>query len=95
MTRRAAPPLGHGQTRDRAIILPLIGLALLTPPLGGIFQLDLKIAGVPFTLIYLFAVWAALIACAWALSRRLGSGEPASAQETGTSARVTGADTTL
>ena len=61
------------------MILPLIGLALLTPPLGGIFQLDIKIAGVPFTLVYLFVIWAALIACAWALSRHLASGAPQSA----------------
>lgn len=68
------------------MILPLIGLALLTPPLGGIFQLDLKIAGVPFTLVYLFAIWAALIVCAWALSRRLASAEPPMAQSTDTAA---------
>ena len=82
MTRRPTPPLGHGKARDRAIILPLIGLALLTPPLGGIFQLDIKIAGVPFTLVYLFVIWAALIACAWALSRHLASGAPPPAQTT-------------
>jgi len=75
MNDRADQPLRHRKTRDRAMILPLIGLILLTPPVAGIFQLDDKISGVPFTVIYLFAVWAALIAGAALLSRRLGAGE--------------------
>jgi hypothetical protein len=54
------------------MVLPLAGFALLMPPLAGIFQLDLKIAGVPFTLVYLFSVWAGLILCGWRLSRQLG-----------------------
>lgn len=50
--------------RDRALILPLIGLALLTPPIALIFQSEAKLFGLPVTLIYLFAVWAALIVAA-------------------------------
>ncbi len=74
---RADQPLRHRKTRDRALILPLAGLILLTPPVAGVFHLDAKIAGVPFTLVYLFAVWALLIAGAAALSRRLrDGGEP-------------------
>ena len=73
-TDRSDQPLRHRKTRDRALILPLVGLILLTPPLAGIFQLDAKIAGVPFTAIYLFAVWALLIAGAAALSRQLRDG---------------------
>jgi Fe2+ transport system protein B len=65
------PPLRHNKARDRAMILPIVGVLLLVPPLAGIFQLDIKIAGVPFTLIYLFTVWAVLIAGAALLSRRL------------------------
>ncbi len=71
---RADQPLRHRKTRERALILPLAGLILLTPPVAGVFHLDAKIAGVPFTLIYLFAVWALLIAGAAALSRRLRDG---------------------
>ncbi len=67
---RADEPLRHRKTRDRALIL-------LIPPVAGVFHLDTKIAGVPFTLVYLFAVWALLIAGAAALSRRLrDGGEP-------------------
>ncbi len=71
---RADEPLRHRKTRDRALILPLAGLILLTPPVAGIFHLDAKIAGIPFTVVYLFAVWALLIAGSAALSRRLRDG---------------------
>ena len=70
---RADAALRHRKTRDRAIVLPLVGLILLTPPGIGIFQLDGAIAGVPVVLVYLFTVWALLIAGAAALSRRLRS----------------------
>jgi hypothetical protein len=81
-TDRSDQPLRHRKSRDQALILPLVGLILLTPPVAGIFQLDAKIAGVPFTAVYLFAVWALLIACAAALSRRLrDGGEPAEAPD--------------
>lgn len=56
---------------DRSMILLLVGCLLLTPPLAGIFQLDTRILGIPFTGFYLFAVWAGLIAGAVVLSRRI------------------------
>jgi hypothetical protein len=75
-------PLRHRKARDQALILPLVGLILLTPPVAGVFQLEAKIAGVPFAVIYLFVVWALLIAGAAVLSRRLRNGdEPVAAQE--------------
>lgn len=74
-------PLQHRKSRDRAMILPLVGLFLLTPPLASIFELDTKIAGVPFTLVYLFAVWATLIAAAALLSRQLRNAPEDSAEE--------------
>lgn len=74
MIDRPDQPLLHRKARDRALILPLVGLILLTPPFAGIFQLDVKIAGVPFTVIYLFVVWAILIAGAAMLSRQLRDG---------------------
>jgi len=49
------------KTRDRALILLLIGLALVMPPVAGVFHLDTKLGGIPVTLIYLFVVWALLI----------------------------------
>lgn len=47
---------------DRALVLPLIGLVLLIPPLANAFHLDLSWFGIPFTVLYLFFVWGALIA---------------------------------
>jgi hypothetical protein len=64
-------PLSDRKASDRSIILPLVGCLLLTPPLAGIFQLDIRILGIPFTGFYLFAVWAGLIAGAAALSIRM------------------------
>lgn len=64
------------KARDRSVILLLVGLALLVPPFAGIFQLDVRIAGIPFTALYLFLVWGMLIAGAAALSRRLRDDQP-------------------
>ena len=63
------------KTLDRARILPIIGLALLIPPVANIFQLRIFIAGIPFTTLYLFVVWGLLIASAAFLSRRLQEGD--------------------
>jgi hypothetical protein len=79
VTRGVDPPLDRRKIRDQALILPLVGLILLTPPVAGIFELDVRIAGVPFTLLYLFTVWAMLIAGALWLSRRLRDGANGSA----------------
>ncbi|MGD8347950.1 MAG: hypothetical protein PVI79_01885 [Gammaproteobacteria bacterium] len=59
---------------DRSFILTLVGALLLTPPLAGIFQLDIRVLGIPFTGLYLFVVWGALIAGTAILSRRLRHG---------------------
>ena len=56
---------------DRALILPLVGCVLLIPPLAGIFQIDLRVLGIPFTAFYLFFVWGALIVGAACLSRQI------------------------
>ena len=71
MADRAGEYRRRRKTRDRALILLLIGLALLMPPLAKIFQIDAKLAGVPATLIYLFVVWAVLIIGAARLARPL------------------------
>ena len=72
-------PLRDSKVRDRALVLPLVGALLLISPLAGIFLLEAKPAGIPFTLIYLFTVWALLIAAAATLSRRLRDGVVATA----------------
>jgi hypothetical protein len=74
--RRTDQPLRHRKARDRALILPVIGAILLLPPIARIFAIDAGIGGVPLPVIYVFAVWAALIVGAAALSRHLGGPEP-------------------
>jgi hypothetical protein len=64
-------PLSDRKISDRALVLLLVGCLLLTPPLAAIFQLDIRVMGIPFTGFYLFAVWGVLIAGAAMLSRRL------------------------
>lgn len=70
-----------GKTLDRAFILPIVGLLLLVPPVANIFQLDVYLAGIPFTALYLFSVWGLLIVGAIALSRKLRA-HPQDRQET-------------
>ncbi len=71
MRQRPDQPLRQRKARDRALILPLVGLLLFTPPVAGIFEVEARVGGVPFLLVYLFAVWAVLIAGAAGLARRL------------------------
>ena len=71
-----------GKILDRAFILPIVGLLLLIPPVANIFQLDVYLAGIPFTALYLFTVWGLLIAGAIVLSRKLRA-DPQGRQETG------------
>ena len=70
-SRDAEQPLSDRKTSDRALILPLVGFLLLTPPLAGIFQLNIRVLGIPFTWLYLFGVWGALIVGAALLARRI------------------------
>lgn len=57
--------------RDRSLVLLVIGLVLLMPPVAPLFHIDSKLFGLPATLIYLFALWAALILGARLLARPL------------------------
>lgn len=68
------------RTREAALILPVIGLALFTPPLIQLFASDLSVVGAPLIVVYIFAVWAALIIAARIMSRRLTAEE---AQDSG------------
>ena len=54
-----------------ALFLSVIGVLLILPPLAVMFQLERRILGVPFEVIYLFVCWAFMIAGAYWLSRRL------------------------
>ena len=75
MAESGERPFVERKTRDRAFVLPLLGLVLLLPPIAMIFQLEARILGVPFTVLYLFAVWALLIIGAAYLSRDLNANQ--------------------
>lgn len=69
-------PYSNRKARDRAFVLLIVGLTLFLPPSAGVFQLDIRIAGIPFTALYLFVAWGLLIAGAAALSTRLKDDAP-------------------
>jgi hypothetical protein len=50
------------RTRELLIALFLLGVLLFAPPLLLVFNSATRILGVPTLYLYLFAVWAALIA---------------------------------
>ena len=56
--------LARRKAQDRSIVLVVIGIALLLPPLGAVALIDASVAGLPVPLVYVFAVWAFLIAAA-------------------------------
>jgi len=54
--------MNESRTGDRLVALFLFGCLALSPPLLAIFGVPTFIAGVPILFLYLFAVWAILIA---------------------------------
>ena len=64
-------PFSNRKARDRAFTLLIVGLVLLVPPVARIFQIDMRVAGIPFTALYLFIVWGLLITGAAFLSNKL------------------------
>ncbi|QJR14364.1 hypothetical protein [Usitatibacter palustris] len=60
-----------GRIRDAAALLPLLGLALLMPPLITLFAVHREISGVPLIVVYVFSTWVGLIVAAALLARRL------------------------
>lgn len=71
-----AESVASTETREKefALVLPLIGLALFSPPLIGLFARDIFIFGAPMIVAYIFFVWIALICAARWISRRLMRG---------------------
>ena len=61
---------GQG-TKDAATVLPFIAAILFLPPLILIFASPVAIFGLPLILLYVFAAWAFVIACAFVLALRL------------------------
>ena len=76
-SRADAAALRAAHARDAAVVLPLAGLLLFSPPLITLFASDATAFGAPFIVVYLFAAWAVLVAAALVLSRRLREEEAA------------------
>ena len=75
-TGQLAQPLARDaqarrKRRDIALILPLLGVFLLASPVLNIFAGSGSLSGIPASLLYVFGVWFALIACTALLARRL------------------------
>jgi len=69
--RQADQALALRKRRDAAALLPLVGLALLCPPVAQIFAIEGTVLGIPVTVAYVFLVWAGLILGAGLLARGL------------------------
>jgi hypothetical protein len=63
-------PPSHRE-RSAAAVLPLLGLFLLLPPFITLFGGVQRPFGVPLIVIYVFGVWAVLVAAAAWLAQRL------------------------
>lgn len=48
--------------RERSVAFFLLGVVLLNPPLLGLFGLGHSLGGIPLLYLWLFGVWALLIA---------------------------------
>ena len=79
--------LNQRKPRDRSFALLIVGLVLLFPPFVDISLIPIKIGGIPFALVYIFAVWALLIAgAAWiapALQKSREADDPLHSDEQG------------
>ena len=58
--------------RSAAVVLPFLGAFLLLPPFLPLFTARVQVLGMPLIVVYIFGVWAALIALAWWLARGIG-----------------------
>lgn len=68
---------------ERTFAIFLLGALLLLPPLLLVFNTPTRTLGVPALYLYVFFVWAVLIALATATARRLASDVPPPGQDEG------------
>ncbi len=73
---RAQKQLWQRKLRDRSVVVLILGAVLLLPPVGSIALVDAALFGLPVPIIYVFAVWALLIAAAASLARGLDQDMP-------------------
>lgn len=63
--------LSRRKTRDKSFALLILGVVLLMPPIVRTSLFEGSVFGIPYTVFYMFLVWAGLIAGAFLLSSRL------------------------
>lgn len=63
--------LSRRKTRDKSFALIILGVVLLMPPIVRTSLFEGSIFGIPYTIFYMFTVWALLILGAAALSSGL------------------------
>ncbi|HWP34154.1 MAG TPA: hypothetical protein VNM66_01020 [Thermodesulfobacteriota bacterium] len=56
--------------RETLVVLFTLGVLLFNFPVLAIFNQPQALFGIPVLYLYLFGVWAAVIAVVWALTRR-------------------------
>jgi hypothetical protein len=61
----------EGRLPEKALVLTVATLILLTPPILTIFDVPLTIFGIPLLHVYRFAVWLAAIALGSRLANRM------------------------
>ncbi|MCB1486870.1 MAG: hypothetical protein KDJ88_05355 [Bauldia sp.] len=68
-------PASTPETRlaDRAFVLPVLTLLLLTPPIITIFDVPVFLFGIPLLHIYCFGLWLAAIVAGGLLARRMAN----------------------
>jgi hypothetical protein len=63
----------EGRLSDRAFVLTVTTLILLTPPIVVIFDVPVLILGIPLLHVYCFAVWLAAIVAGGVLATRMSA----------------------
>lgn len=72
MSERPSPPgTSEGRLTERALVLTLLTLFLLTPPIITIFDVPIFVLGIPLLHIYCFGVWFAAIVIGGVLAARM------------------------
>ena len=64
----------QSKVKDLAILLPLVGAVLFTPPVLFLIRPAMTIFGIPLLPLYLFFMWFLLILGSWQLSHHLTDG---------------------
>jgi hypothetical protein len=87
--RDPATARAEGRLIDRALVLTVVAVLLLTPPIIGIFDRPVLVLGIPLLHVYCYAVWLIAIGCGFRLAARLTVLEekPKASSDTGPSER--------